>query len=267
MANVFVSGGFDDLRSRQVRFLQEASRFGDVHVQLWSDQSIRALLGSAPRFPQEERHYFIDAVRYVKSVEVVDVADPHSLVGVKADAGTWVVDRAADSAATRLAAGAGGLGYQVIDDAKLQGFPTSPPNVPGKPKVIVTGCFDWVHTGHVRFFEEASEYGELYVVVGHDKNIELLKGPGHPLLAQEERRYVVGSIRYVTQALISSGNGWMDAEPEIARIKPDMYIVNEDGDKPEKRAFCEEHGLKYLVLKRLPKPGLTRRQSTALRGF
>jgi hypothetical protein len=58
-----------------------------------------------------------------------------------------------------------------------------------------------------------------------------------------------------------------DAEPEIARIKPNIYAVNEDGDQPEKRAFCEEHGLEYVVLKRLPKVGLPRRESTVLRGF
>ena len=69
------------------------------------------------------------------------------------------------------------------------------------------------------------------------------------------------------QALIASGAGWMDAEPEILQIQPDIYAVNEDGDKPEKRAFCEKHHLTYRVLTRLPKPGLPRRQSTVLRGF
>ena len=46
-----------------------------------------------------------------------------------------------------------------------------------------------------------------------------------------------------------------------------MYVVNEDGDKPEKREFCRAHGLEYVVLKRTPKEGLPRRQSTDLRGF
>ena len=119
----------------------------------------------------------------------------------------------------------------------------------------------------MRFFEETSELGDLYVVAGSDANVRLLKGEDHPLFPEDERRYMVGSIRFVKQALISSGQGWMDAEPEIARIKPDIYAVNEDGDVPEKRAFCEEHGLEYVVLKRLPKDGLTRRQSTDLRGF
>jgi hypothetical protein len=78
---------------------------------------------------------------------------------------------------------------------------------------------------------------------------------------------MVGAVRYVKQALISTGHGWMDAEPEFDKIKPDMYAVNEDGDVPEKREFCQKHSLQYVVLKRTPKEGLTKRSSTSLRGF
>ena len=59
----------------------------------------------------------------------------------------------------------------------------------------------------------------------------------------------------------------LDAEPEMADIGPDFYVVNEDGDVPEKRNFCDERGIEYVVLKRTPKEGLPRRQSTDLRGF
>ena len=76
-----------------------------------------------------------------------------------------------------------------------------------------------------------------------------------------------GSIRFVREALVSTGGGWLDAEPEIAVIKPDIYAVNEDGHKAEKRLFCREHGIEYVVLKRVPREGLTRRTSTNLRGF
>ena len=133
--------------------------------------------------------------------------------------------------------------------------------------MLVTGCYDWFHSGHVRFFEETSGLGDLYVVAGSDKNVRFLKGEGHPLIPEDERRYMAQSIRFVKQALVSSGNGWMDAEPEIALLKPDSYAVNEDGDKPEKREFCRQHGLEYIVLKRTPKDGLPRRQSTDLRVF
>ena len=131
----------------------------------------------------------------------------------------------------------------MIDDDKLRGFPASikPPaeDPPAAKRVVVSGCFDWFHSGHVRFFEEASEFGRLHVVVGNDANLRLLKGEGHPLFPQEERRYMVQAVKYVDRAWISSGKGWLDAEPEIAAIQPHYYVVNEDGDVPEKRTFCE----------------------------
>jgi cytidyltransferase-like protein len=159
----------------------------------------------------------------------------------------------------------------VITPQQLEGFP-DPVDATSKtssdrPKVIVTGCYDWFHSGHVRFFEEVSQLGDLYVVVGHDANIRLLKGEGHPMYSQDLRRYMVGSIRFVKRSYVSSGNGWLDAEPEMERIKPDIYAVNEDGDVPEKREYCAEHGIEYRVLKRTPREGLPRRQSTDLRGF
>ena len=83
----------------------------------------------------------------------------------------------------------------------------------------------------------------------------------------DQRRYVIGSIKYVKQALIASGEGWLDADPEIRRLKPDIYAVNEDGDKGGKREYCERMGIEYLVLQRTPAPGLPRRSSTDLRGF
>ena len=78
---------------------------------------------------------------------------------------------------------------------------------------------------------------------------------------------MAGSIRYVTQALVSSGDGWLDADPEIQRLKPNIYAVNEDGDKGGKREYCIQRGIEYLVLKRTPAPGLPKRSSTDLRGF
>ena len=62
---VVVSGSFDNLRTPHVRFLHEASRLGPVHLLLWSDEVVRAVEGKEPKFPQEERLYFLGAVRYV----------------------------------------------------------------------------------------------------------------------------------------------------------------------------------------------------------
>ncbi|MGO8926593.1 MAG: adenylyltransferase/cytidyltransferase family protein [Limisphaerales bacterium] len=281
---VVVMGAFDDLRSRQIRFLEEAARFGEVTALLWTDDMVRQLEGRGPRFPESERAYVLRAVRFVRQAVLVGESKVQSLkskvdvgmllaaagkAGVKPD--VLVVNEDQDSVASRDGYEARGIGYRVLRQEDLRGFPVHAPDptaaTPGRKRVVVTGSYDWVHSGHVRFFEEVSAYGDLYVIVGHDANIRLLKGAGHPLFPQEERRYLAGSIRYVTQALITSGQGWLDADPEIRRLKPDIYAVNEDGDKGGKREYCASLGIQYLVLKRAPAPGLPRRTSTDLRGF
>lgn len=281
MSTIAVTGSFDDLRFRHVRLLEEAASYGDVHVLLWSDELVQAIEKTPPKFPLAERAYFVQSLRYVKQVDVVrDPFNPDELPAVdewRPD--TWAVEQAGDNPSRRRFCESHEMRYRVISEAPLHTLGSEPLPRPGfitrhdssaapaRKKVLVTGCFDWLHTGHVRFFEEVSEIGDVYAVVGHDANIQLLKGPGHPMFGQNQRRYMVGAIRYVTQALISTGTGWLDAEPEIEAIQPDIYAVNEDGDKPEKQTYCREKGIEYRVLKRLPKPGFLRRQSTTLRGF
>ncbi len=264
MTQVIVSGAFDDIRSADLRFLEEAARLGPVTVALWPDELVSVRSGKC-KFPFEERHYVLEGVRFVD--RVVPLRD---LAGLAAQ-GSILAVRERDATDSAVDAQRLGLQPHVIAEAALRGFPPStfdPARMPpDRERVVVTGCYDWFHSGHVRFFEECAQLGDLYVVVGHDANVRLLKGEGHPLFPEDERRYVVSCCRYVTQALVTSGMGWMDAEPEIALIKPQMYAVNEDGDKPEKRAFCEEHGIEYVVLKRTPKEGLPRRSSTDLRGY
>jgi cytidyltransferase-like protein len=270
---VVVSGSFDDLRSRDFLFLEKASLEGELHAVVWDDETARAIGEGELKFSREEREYLLQAVRYVTAVHFVPGAAAPDAVPTTGDAlpDLWIVREADDRPAKRAACKSAGVEYQVVKDAELEDFPPIPEThldpVSERKKVIVTGCYDWFHSGHVAFFEEVAGHGDLYVVVGHDENIKLLKGEGHPLFPARERRYVVQSIRYVKQALVSTGHGWMDAEPEIAKLQPDAYAVNEDGDKPEKRAFCEQHGLEYIVLKRVPKEGLPKRESTALRGF
>jgi cytidyltransferase-like protein len=130
-----------------------------------------------------------------------------------------------------------------------------------KKKVLVSGCFDLLHAGHIAFFREASTYGDLYVSVGSDENLRLLKGKT-PMFSQEERVYIVKSIRSVKDAFVGSGAGLLDFEPELRRIQPDRFVVNGDGHSPEKEALCRRHGVEYIVLERVPEPGLPARSSS-----
>lgn len=273
---VFVQGSFDDLRTLDIRFIQEAAQLGDVHVLLFYDQVARQITKKELKFPFEERRYYLQNIRYVShlSPAAAITNDTISLQAVRRVSPDqqviWAV-READASPMKAAfCQSNAIQYQVIPDSALSGFPLGnaiPDKQSTHKKVMVSGCFDWVHSGHVRFFEEVSQFGDLYVVVGHDENLRLLKGAGHPLFMEDERLYWVQSIRFVKQALISTGHGWLDAAPEVERIKPDIFVVNADGDVPEKRKYFSEMGIEYKILARKPKNGLPARVSTNLRGF
>ncbi len=272
METVIVSGSFDDLRSAHARLLQESARRGSVHVLLWSDAAIERLEGQRPKFPQDERRYLVESIRHVDRVAFCPCPfGPEAPPAWAMPPATWIVDPLGRPADQANYCRKHGLRIRTIAKEDLAGFPDEFPEAVASPqarkRVIVTGCFDWFHSGHVRFFEEASALGELYVSVGSDANIRLLKGAGHPLFPQEERRYLVQAVRYVARALVAAGHGWLDAEAEIERIRPHIYAVNEDGDRPEKREYCRSHGIEYRVFKRTPKEGLPHRQSSDLRGF
>jgi cytidyltransferase-like protein len=134
----------------------------------------------------------------------------------------------------------------------------------GNKKVFVSGCYDMLHSGHVAFFKEASSYGDLYVGLGSDSTIQDLKN--RPTVnSEQERLYMVRSVRYVTNAFVNSGSGIMDFMNELEELKPDFFIVNEDGYSPEKKRVCEQLGIELKVLKRIPEAGLPERSTTALR--
>ena len=131
-------------------------------------------------------------------------------------------------------------------------------------KVFVSGCYDLLHSGHVEFFRQAAEYGDLYVGIGSDKTIEGYKHH-KTVYSEQERLFMVKSIRYVKDAFVNAGSGVMDFVPTLDIVKPDILLVNSDGDNEEKRRLCEERGMEYIVLSRDPHEGLTARSSTDLK--
>lgn len=131
-------------------------------------------------------------------------------------------------------------------------------------KVFVSGCFDMLHSGHVAFFEEAARHGDLYVGIGSDRTINELKGR-RTINGEQERLYMIRSLRYVKDAWINKGSGLIDFEQEIRELKPDIFFVNEDGYSPDKQKLCDELGIELVVSRRIPQAGLPPRSTTALR--
>jgi len=66
-------------------------------------------------------------------------------------------------------------------------------------------------------FQDCRQFGKLYVSVGADSNLLLLKGKA-PYFSQEERVYMVNAIRFVEEAFVASGSGMLDFEPDIEEL-------------------------------------------------
>ena len=135
-----------------------------------------------------------------------------------------------------------------------------------KKTVLVTGYFDLLHSGHVRFLEEAAQYGRVIVSLGSDSNSIESKGKA-PVCSENERKYMLESVRFVSEVHISPTIGPLSFVTHLESIRPDRFVINSDGDTNEKREQCGAIGVTYTVLERLPKQDFTPRSSTDMRGI
>jgi len=123
-------------------------------------------------------------------------------------------------------------------------------------KVFVSGCFDMLHSGHVAFLNEAARYGEVYVGLGSDRE---------PINSELERKYMLENLKSVKKVIINKGSGILDFIPTLDEVRPDIFLVNEDGHTPTKEQLCRNRGIEYIVLKRIPHANLPPRSTTTLR--
>ena len=131
-------------------------------------------------------------------------------------------------------------------------------------KVFVSGCYDLLHSGHVEFFKQASQFGDLYVGIGSDATYLEYKHR-KPMFPQEERLFMVQNIKAVKEAYINEGSGVIDFIPTLDIVKPDIFVVNAEGGSDTKRQLCEERGIQYIELQRTPAEGLQARSSSSLK--
>ena len=92
--------------------------------------------------------------------------------------------------------------------------------------VLANGCFDVLHVGHVRYLAGARELGDVLVVgVNSDAQVELLKGPGRPIMSAMERAELVAALDPVTYVTVFD-------EPTVAElllaVKPDIHAKGTD---------------------------------------
>jgi D-glycero-beta-D-manno-heptose 1-phosphate adenylyltransferase len=85
----------------------------------------------------------------------------------------------------------------------------------GDGLVVVTGVFDLLHVGHLRFLQAARALGSRLVVgVESDERVRRWKGPDRPIQTQEDRCELLSALRMVDDVFIIEGE----------RVEPDYYV-------------------------------------------
>ena len=118
----------------------------------------------------------------------------------------------------------------------------------GKKVVFTNGCFDLIHTGHVRYLKIAKGYGDVLVVaVNSDESVSRLKGEKRPLMPQAERVEVLSALSVVDYVTVFDED---DPHRVITELLPDVLVKGGDWgiDNIVGREVVEENGGKVYSI-------------------
>ncbi len=122
--------------------------------------------------------------------------------------------------------------------------------------VFCSGGFDLTHAGHVLFFEDCKNQGNVLVVmVGEDKTLRR-KGSERPVLNEHIRMKMVDSLKPVDYTIIDDlgapdKHSLYAIDLALGELKPDVYVINVDAfDIPYRQTLAEKHGTELIILER-----------------
>lgn len=119
-----------------------------------------------------------------------------------------------------------------------------------KRVVWTNGCFDLLHTGHIRYLKEAKKSGDVLIVgLDSDESVRSLKGPTRPIQSELERAEILSSMEFINQVTIFALGG---VKEYLRELKPDFYVkggdYNIDTINQEERRIVEEYGGKVVIV-------------------
>lgn len=101
----------------------------------------------------------------------------------------------------------------------------------GKKIVFTNGCFDILHVGHVKYLEEAKNFGDVLILgLNSDESVTALKGEGRPINLQMDRAYILAALEPVDYVVIFSEDTPYDL---IKLIKPHILVKGGDYEGKE----------------------------------
>lgn len=109
--------------------------------------------------------------------------------------------------------------------------------------VLVNGCFDLIHIGHIRYLKESRKKGDILVLaLNSDSSIRKLKGEGRPILPRNERIEILSSFSWVDYITVF---GEKNVKKVLLALHPDIHAKGSDYTKdtvPERETVRDYGG-------------------------
>jgi len=126
-----------------------------------------------------------------------------------------------------------------------------------KNVVLVGGCFDLIHYGHIRFLADAKSHGtHLVVLLESDKRVKKLKGPTRPIHTQQQRKSMLESIKTVDEIILVPDTVSDTYYQEIVQTIHPIVIAVTEGDPiiDKKQTQANLIGAKLVVIPKIHTP-------------
>jgi len=126
--------------------------------------------------------------------------------------------------------------------------------------VLVGGCFDVLHYGHIKFLAQAKNLAQtLVVMVESDQTVRRLKGANRPIHTQDQRKFMLEAIRFVDEVVPLFP---METDQDYLRVIADIHprvIAVTEGDPiiEKKRMQAETVGAKFVIIQKIQTPSTT----------
>ncbi|KKQ93238.1 MAG: Glycerol-3-phosphate cytidyltransferase TagD [Candidatus Levybacteria bacterium GW2011_GWA2_40_16] len=121
----------------------------------------------------------------------------------------------------------------------------------GKRIVLVGGCFDILHKGHIEFLKRSkSQGGILVVALENDQKVRELKGKGKPINLEKDRAVILSNLSSVDYVIcLPYLKKDIDYETLVKQIEPDIIAVTENDPIFEvKKGYAESVGGKIVTV-------------------
>jgi rfaE bifunctional protein nucleotidyltransferase chain/domain len=124
----------------------------------------------------------------------------------------------------------------------------------GRRLVFTNGCFDLLHTGHVRYLQQARALGDaLVVALNSDASVRALKGPARPINSEQDRAEVLAALACVDYVTIFPDERVTDL---VREIRPHIYAKGGDYTverlNPGELSALREVGTEVKILPLVP---------------